>query len=146
MKLLVDTKKAYYEVNEIINLLDKADREKIPEKLREYFKNEMDKDYVKKIDLNIPLKEQKLKRETIAIMAMLNLNYISTDKSEKEKLQKKYMENEQRYQKELSEKYNVNNLFNVEKDEKTKELVVQKKKGFFKKVANFIKQIFRKKG
>ena len=42
----------------------------------------------KTIDLSVSMKEQGLKRETIAIIAMLNLNYICNDKSEKREITK----------------------------------------------------------
>ena len=98
MELSNITRQAYSEVTEIINLLDEDDRKKIPLNLRKYFEKERDKKYNKTIDLSVSMKEQGLKRETIAIIAMLNLNYICNDKSEREKLQKKYGENEKKYQ------------------------------------------------
>lgn len=148
MKLSDSTREAYSEVNEIINLLDKEDREKVPLKLRKYFENERKKEYSKNIDLRVPINQQNLKRETIAIITMLNLKYICSNEGERVRLKKQYKENEQKYQKELSEKYNIDNLFKIdeeEKSEKSEELVVIKKESFFKKVANFIKKIFRKR-
>lgn len=112
------TRQAYSEVTEIINLLDEDDRKKIPLNLRKYFEKERDKKYNKTIDLSVSMKEQGLKRETIAIIAMLNLNYICNDKSEREKLQKKYGENEKKYQDELSKKYNIKDIFKNSIEEK----------------------------
>lgn len=154
MKLSNSTKQAYSEVYEIINLLDESDKIKIPLKLRNYFEMERDKEYNKKIDSNIPLKTQSLKRETLSILAMLNLNYLCTDNKEKERLKKRYIENEKIYQKELREKYNADNLFKnenkAEKEEKIEELAKEqqalaiKKTGFFQKIINFFKNIFKK--
>lgn len=147
MKLSKTTKQAYSEVNEIINLLDKNDRDKIPLKLRKYFEEERDKEYNKSIDLSLPIKNQDLKRETIAIITMLNLKYICSSEGEKAELKKKYNENEQRYQKELSEKYNVDNIFkneeieNIDVDE---QLIVLKKESLFKRIAKFFKRIFKR--
>lgn len=147
------TRQAYSEVTEIINLLDEDDRKKIPLNLRKYFEKERDKKYNKTIDLSISMKEQGLKRETIAIIAMLNLNYICNDKSEKEKLQKKYGENERKYQEELSKKYNINNIFKSSIEEENtddldniqeeKALIVKKEK-FLSKVIRFFKKIFKR--
>ena len=94
------------------------------------------------------MKEQGLKRETIAIIAMLNLNYICNDKSEREKLQKKYGENEKKYQDELSKKYNIKDIFKNSIEEKNdlqeeKALIVKKEK-FLSKVIRFFKKIFKK--
>lgn len=147
MKLSDSTRQAYSEVNEIINLLDKDDREKIPLKLRKYFEKERKKEYSKNIDLMVPISQQNLKRETIAIITMLNLKYICSNEGERVRLKKQYKENEQKYQKELSEKYNIDNLFKMdeeERSEKSEELIVLKKESFLKKVANFIKKIFRR--
>lgn len=152
MKLSTVTRQSYSEVNGIINLLDKREREKIPVKLREYFEKEKDIKYTKEIDASIPLKEQGLKRETIAIMAMLNLNYICDDENEKRILKEKYEKNEAIYQKELSEKYNIDNIFKnvnveaieeIEKNEEEQALIV-KKESFINKFLNFIKRIFKK--
>lgn len=147
------TRQAYSEVTEIINLLDEDDRKKIPLNLRKYFEKERDKKYNKTIDLSVSMKEQGLKRETIAIIAMLNLNYICNDKSEKEKLQKKYGENERKYQEELSQKYNINNIFKSSIEEENtddldniqeeKALIVKKEK-FLSKVIRFFKKIFKR--
>ena len=148
MNLSTTTRQAYSEVNEIINLLDKDDRQKIPLKLRKYFEREREKDYKKSINLDIPIKEQNLKRETIAIVTMLNLKYICSNEEERAKLRKQYEENEQIYQKKLSEKYNVDNLFktnNEEVVEQPKELANVKKEGFLKKISNFFKKIFKRK-
>lgn len=154
MKLSNVTRQAYSEVTEIINLLDEDDRKKIPLNLRKYFENERDKKYYKKINLSLSMKEQGLKRETIAIIAMLNLNYICRDISEKEKLQKKYNDNEEKYQDELSRKYNVNSIFknnnieeynneNLYNNIEEKSLIIKKEK-LLSKVIRFFKKIFKK--
>jgi len=147
------TRQAYSEVTEIINLLDEDDRKKIPLNLRKYFEKERDKKYNKTIDLSVSMKKQCLKRETIAIIAMLNLNYICNDKIQKEKLQKKYCENERKYQDELSKKYNINDIFKSSIEEENtddldniqeeKALIVKKEK-FLSKVIRFIKKIFKR--
>ena len=147
------TRQAYSEVTEIINLLDEDDRKKIPLNLRKYFEKERDKKYNKTIDLSVSMKEQGLKRETIAIIAMLNLNYICNDKSEREKLQKKYGENEKKYQDELSKKYNIKYIFkniieekndeDLENLQEEKALIVKKEK-FLSKVIRFFKKIFKR--
>ncbi len=76
------TRQAYSEVTEIINLLDEDDRKEDTFKFKKIFlKKKEIKKYNKTIDLSVSMKEQGLKRETIAIIAMLNLNYICNDKS-----------------------------------------------------------------
>lgn len=80
-------------------------------KLREFFKEEKDKEYKKQIDSEIPIKDQNLKSETLAIIAMLNLQYWCEDEQEKERLKKVYAQNEKIYQEALQIKFNPDNIF-----------------------------------
>jgi len=157
LKVSKETKQAYSEVYEIITLLDEDDRNKIPYKLQNYFKEQRDTEYVKNINLNIPIESQGLKRETLAIFAMLNLNYICDDSEEKKRLKKIYVENERKYQELLKEKYSIDNLFensqlNEDKkaeekidNSKEKQLIVSKKENFIKRFLKFVSNIFKKK-
>ena len=51
-------------------------------------------------NINIPFKEQDLKKETLALIAMLYLYYICEDEKEKKELMKIYGDNEKKSQKE----------------------------------------------
>ena len=73
--MILDTMMAYSEVYEILNLLDKDYKEKVPDKVRTFFEEERLKDYKPEIDTDTPLIDQNLKRETIVLLAILNLNY-----------------------------------------------------------------------
>ena len=95
MSELEKDRKTYAEVDAFINLLDEYDRNKIPQKLRNFFKTEKDPNYRKEIDPNVPISEQNLKEETLALIAFLNLKYICEDETEKERLKKIYSENEE---------------------------------------------------
>lgn len=86
--LSVNTRQAYTEIDNFIELLDEYNRNKVPKKLREFFKREKDNTYTKIIDPNIPIKEQNLKEETLALIAMLNLQYWCEDEEEKRRLKK----------------------------------------------------------
>lgn len=90
------TREAYSEIDEFLSLLTEEQIKKIPLKLREFFEEEKDKEYNKKIDSEIPIKDQNLKSETLAIIAMLNLQYWCEDEQEKERL-KKYMHKMKKY-------------------------------------------------
>lgn len=106
----LETRQAYSEVDKFLGLLGIEMVNKIPIKLREFFKREMDKSYNPKIDINVPIKEQHLKRKTIAIIAGLNLQYWCEEERKKE-LSKIYSDNEEKYQEELYERYNPDNVF-----------------------------------
>ena len=58
-------------------------RDKIPQKLREFFKEERDTNYIKGINPTKPIKNQNLKEETLGIIALLNLQYWCEDENEK---------------------------------------------------------------
>ena len=71
----IETRQAYSEVNNFLELIGEEMANKIPLKLRNFFKREMDKNYNPIINTQKPIKEQNLKRKTIAIIAGLNLEY-----------------------------------------------------------------------
>ena len=79
MSVSIKTRQAYSEIDEFLGLLSEEQRNEIPKKLREFFKEEKDTEYIKNIDRNIPIKEQNLKEETLAIIALLNLQYWCKD-------------------------------------------------------------------
>ena len=83
MSVSIKTRQAYSEIDEFIGLLTVAEQNEIPQKLRNFFKEQKDKNYVKNINPNIPIKEQNLLEETLALIAMLNLQYWCKDEKEK---------------------------------------------------------------
>lgn len=143
-------KQAYSEIDEFLELLDEKTRNEIPAKLRQFFKDEKDNEYHKGITPNIPIKEQNLHRETLALIALLNLQYWCKDEAEKERLKQIYSNNEKEYQKKLKEKYNIDNIFQsrnkVEEKNRDKQvenlLVEVKKEKWYKKIFKFITKIF----
>ena len=93
----IETRQAYSEVNSFLEILDRENYNKIPRKLRNYFKREMDQNYIPKIDPKIPIKNQNLKRKTIAIISGLNLQYWCSEEKRR-KLLEIYSNNEIEYQ------------------------------------------------
>ncbi|MBR0491942.1 MAG: hypothetical protein IJJ82_07885 [Clostridia bacterium] len=151
MGVAITTRQAYSEVDEFLSLLSENLRNEIPRKLRDFFKEEKDNSYVKNIDKNIPIKEQNLKEETLAIIAMLNLQYWCKDEEEKNRLQRIYNENEKKYQEQLKEQYNPDNLFKnrtsdaIQETETLNENVamVEYKENIIKRFINKIKSILK---
>lgn len=146
MSVSIKTRQAYSEVDQFLGLLSEEERNEIPKKLREFFKEEKDRDYLKNINANIPIKDQNLKEETLAIIALLNLQYWCKDEEEKKRLQAIYAKNEKNYQDMLYEKYNPNDIFkkkdnnvvenNIESKENTQ--MIEYKEPIFKKLINRI--------
>ncbi len=145
MSISLQTRQAYAELDNFIELLDDSLKNKIPIKLREFFKREKDVSYVKNISPNIPIKEQNLKRETLSLIALINLEYLCEDENEKDKLNEIYKKNEVEYKEQMKEKYNLNFL-NKEENKTTKEEIVEyKKEAWYMKVINKIKKLFSSK-
>ena len=111
MELSINTRQAYSEVDEFLGLVTEEEKNQIPKKLRDFFREERDINYHKNINPNIPIKEQNLKEETLAIIALLMIQYWYKDESKKQKLLEVLDENERKYQEELREKYNPDNIF-----------------------------------
>lgn len=147
---MLDNMLAYAEIDEILNLLEDKYREQVPEKVRIFFKEEKMPDYTPTIDVNIPLIQQNLKRETIVLLAILNLNYWCDTAEEKQQILDELSMNEKEKQ-ELLEKYNPDNLFKKRLEEKqeilhTEELSVveYKKPNFIQKLLSKIARLFKK--
>lgn len=146
-------KEAYSEIDEFLKLLDEEDRNKVPEYLRKFFKDNKDLEYVKEIKKDIPIKEQNLKEETLALIALLNLKYWCDNEKERQRLIKIYSENEEKYN-EILEKDKISDVIfktNEEKEINNKKLentynvgvVKYRKKSFFEKLVEKIKKIFK---
>ena len=151
--MMLNNMMAYSEVYEILNLLEVEYVEKVPEKVRNFFEEERLKEYKPQIKVDTPLTEQNLQRETIVLLAILNLNYWCDSEDEKQEFFNELAENEKE-KKELEERYNSDNLFKNKKydnikniENKNKEnvsLVEYKQQNLFKrileKIASFLKR------
>ena len=138
---------SYSEVYEILNLIGKEYKDKIPNKLLQIIVDGMDKNYKPTIDMKKPLKEQNISQRTYDILGMLKLNYWCKNESEKKEFLNKISANEKRREEVLREKYNIDNIFKNGNTEKVKEevaLVEIKKKKWYQKIFNLIKGIFHR--
>lgn len=155
--LSVNTRQAYTEIDNFIELLDEYNRNKVPKKLREYFKKEKDNTYTKTINPNIPIKEQNLKEETLALIAMLNLQYWCEDEEEKRRLRKIYSDNEIKHQEKLRKMYNPEDVFKTKQKQEQIEneisareiqknvaMIEYKKETLIDKIKKFFANIFKK--
>ena len=142
--------KAYTEVNCLLEYLPQSYIDKLPKKLIELIKKQSDKQYYISIDTNKSLLEQDFSKKTKDLIAVIKYNYWSTDE-ERQKLKKIFYENENKYQKELLEKYNPNDIF--KKNESKTDIsdniepnlqMVEYKENIFIRLFNKIKNIFRK--
>ena len=152
--------KAYVEILEIINYMGQDYKKKIPIKLLKFFEENKDLNYEFKLEsLNL---SNTFLFETLSILALIEQRYWATDE-EREILNKALKENEQKYQEDLREKYNPDNLFknkNIKtetnittiseknntktKEETTGFSMVEYKKSIFIRIKNWFKQFFNK--
>ena len=134
-------RQAYSEIDTFLDLIDEESRNKIPTKLREFFKKEKDNNYSKEIKPNIPVKNQNLKKETLSIIAFLNLQYWCNDDAERQRLMNVYKENEVKYKDKIDQKLGFNKEIKSEIKEQIKDITIYEKDSKFKKILNKILNI-----
>ena len=144
MGVSINTRKAYSEIDEFLELLSEEQRNKIPKKLREFFKEEKDQEYKKGINPNIAIKNQDLKEETLGIIALLNLQYWCEDENEKQRLKEVYAKNEKVYQEMLQVAFNPDDIFKKRTSNAEKELEQAENTQIVEYKEPIIKRIFNK--
>ncbi len=143
LQLTTTYPKAYVEILEIINYMGQEYKKKIPSKLLNFFEGNKDLNYEYKLEsLNL---SKPFLNETMIILALIEQKYWTTDK-EREVLNQALKENEKKYQEDLREKYNPDNLFKnkatkVETEENSVAMV-EYKESIFTKIKNWFKRTF----
>ena len=135
--------------NEVVSVLNYMEQDlvkKIPIKFLDFLKN-LAKDSNKKININInkSLLEQNISEESKDLIGLIYYNYL-VDENEKKQILKIWSNNERKYQKNLENKYNLDNIFkiNLENENNSELPVVIKKEKLIDKIIKFIKNIFAK--
>lgn len=129
------------------------DVEKISNKFINFLENTSDKNYVVTFDRTKLLTELDLNKNTKALLGLIYKNYWCND-TEREEYNKLLLENENKKEKELLEKYNPNKIFDNNtkvsttnnQQENSSELSLIDNKGlkWFDKLKNIIINIFNK--
>ncbi|MBQ6860024.1 MAG: hypothetical protein IJO08_00040 [Clostridia bacterium] len=88
--------KSYTEILTIINYMEMKYKEKIPKRLIEFFERNKAKEYMFDIDFSKSLKEQNFSKQTLPLLAMINLNYWCETPEEKQALMDIYSENDRK--------------------------------------------------
>lgn len=144
----VEIREGISETLEILEHMDEIYVSKIPQKFKNFLEENKSLTYKPKLDHTKCLNELKLKEKTKDILAVIYLNYWC-DSNEKVDFVKILNNNEVKYQEEIREKYNSDNLFknrnyNFKVQNEQTALVEVKKLNFFQKLLNKIKQLFIK--
>jgi len=150
---MVDSKyaRAYTEIVEIISHFSLEEYNKIPSEKIDFFKDNMDKEYVFKIDPNIDLGKQNISKEARATLIALFKEYYATDK-QKDIINRILMNNEQKADEEKRQKYNPDDIFankkenkdieeNKEKSLEENNSLIEYKDSFFEKFKRFIRKL-----
>lgn len=144
---------AMAEVLHYLKGIRKEDIEKIPKNFLKFIEENVSKEYVCKFDYNKPLKELELLNETRGIIGTICLNYWCQNEEQRQNYLNKLSENERKYQEEIQEKYNLDNLFknsvkdkskNLEENETQKVNIIEYKESVFIKIKNWFKNLFYK--
>ncbi len=146
----VETKEIYSEVYQILNLLGTEYTEKLPATLMNMLKEKRAINYNPQYTEDLPLNEQNIRKETMAIIVLLYLNYWCEDENEVAEINNILKNNEEKYQLELRERYNPDNIFkkqkqetkNVEEQIANETAMIPYKKSIFARIINKIKNIF----
>lgn len=144
------TMEVYAEVDAVLDNMQEEYVNELPKKLRKMFSEKKSDTYVKEIFLDLPIGEQGLKAETLAVLAVLNYNYWCKDEDKKRELIELYNRNEKEYQEKLAQKFSADDMFKKRVDETIQEeniidnssSLVAYKESFFTKFINKIKNIF----
>lgn len=129
--------------NEVLTVLSNCGEEiikKIPKRLiRELANCAADTEHTTILNPNKKLTQQDILEESKDLIALILYSYVA-DGNEKKKIEQIWDNNEKKYQEELQEKYNEENLFKKRKDNnnETVSLVEYKKENKFMQIINKI--------
>ncbi len=90
-----NTKRAYSEVDTLLEYIGPSRSERIPLEIRNFIKKNKDQTYTKEIVESIPLKEQNFSKRALSIFAYLDLAFMCDSPKLKEKLIKIYTRNQE---------------------------------------------------
>ena len=141
----------YAEIDEILNLIEEEYVNRIPDKIRTFFRENRSREYNPVIKPDISLLEQNIRRETILLLAMLNLKYWCDSEEEKKAVLKELSDNDRERQKELEEKYDWNRIFNEDKVNRPiennivkNEIIEYKERSFIQKIIDKIMKLIKR--
>lgn len=141
----IKTKEIYSEVYQVLNLLGNEYIDKLPNSLFNMLKEKRNTNYNPQYIEDIPLNKQNIRKETLAIIALLHLDYWCDNEKEKLELKQILKNHEDKYQQELRNKYNSEDIFKKHIQEnivKNQVSMIEYKEPLFKRFISKIKSIF----
>lgn len=142
-----ETRQAYSEVYTVLQNMPAEYVEKIPKKIFKLFETEKLDNYEVNINKSNPIDKNYLSKNAMVLIAILNYQYWCPNKKVKNDLYMQYLSNNEKYEKEIQEKYNTDNLFKNKRNEQIKEenqeLVECKERSFIQGILDKFKSIFK---
>ena len=157
--MVITTKEMYSEVYGILKALGDKYINKLPKTVLKVITESKEENYNPEYSMSIPLKEQDINRKSLAMIALFHYNYWCETEEERKKFKNMLETNEEKYQKEMKEKYSNDKIFNnrnIKKEEEKGNIetteaknevlldsnIVEYKQSFFNKVIDKIKKWF----
>ena len=137
------------QLNKILSFLPEQTKEKIPNNIWNLIVNKANNNIDTKINKIEDVKEENIFPETRKYLSFIFINYLATE-NENQEYKQIVKNNELQYQKFLSKKYNVDDIFrknekinNIENEKQASSLPIQYKETFLESVIRKIKKILR---
>ena len=158
--MVITTKEMYSEVYGILKALGEKYINKLPKTVLKVITECKEENYNPEYSMSIPLKEQDINRKSLAMIALFHYNYWCETEEERKKFKNMLETNEEKYQKEMQEKYSNDKIVNkattkieeetisekvdrfVEVSNQSTANIVEYKQSFFNKIIDKIKQWF----
>lgn len=141
---------AISEVLDILKNTNEKDVNKISPEFMSFLKDNASKEYISKFDYTNSIEGLELSEKAIGILSVINSKFWCTPE-QKEDFENILNTNENKYQAELREKYNPDDIFKNkreiknEKQTEEKSLTVVQEEKLYQKIFNLLKRFFRKK-
>ncbi len=142
-------------ISEVLDILHNSDDsivKRIPKKLIEFWEDNKSSTYVPNLDHSRTIDEMNLKKKTKDIITMIYLEYLC-DSDKKKEIKEILIKNEEKYQKEIRNKYNPDSIFK-EKGNKDLDIgektstndfkLIAYKEPFYIRVINYLKKLFHR--
>jgi hypothetical protein len=148
--MTLEYRQSLTELDKVLSYMDEDNIKKVPNKILDFIKRNMDKNYSPNIDRNIPVYKQPLKKDTRVLLSLLYRHFwCSSEKKErllaedKEELDKYFSEIQRRST--FNASTTDSNSINEAVTEECKEIVTVEKMNFFKRILDRIIKFFKRK-
>lgn len=111
---MINYRRRFVEVDEIINNMPKEDFDKIPDDLISIIRKNKDADYIWKYDKSKKITAQNLHKDTIAILAYINTEFVLENEQRKLMINMHYF-NEMKKEQLKKTKFNSEDIFKLHK-------------------------------